>query len=108
MTNDLARAIDGAWDARENLGPHSKGEARDAVETVLAGLDDGSLRVAEKSGGEWIVHQWLKKAVLLSFDRNGFYFILPFSQFDAFGIGAWLAFLPFSGRAGLMEKKRIV
>jgi len=45
------------------------------------------------------------KAVLLSFDRNGFYFILPFSQFDAFGIGAWLAFLPFSGRAGLMEKK---
>ena len=51
MTNDLARAIDGAWDARENLGPHSKGEARDAVETVLAGLDDGSLRGADGARG---------------------------------------------------------
>ena len=70
MTNDLARAIDSAWDARESLGPHTKGEARDAVEAVLADLDNGSLRVAEKSGGEWTVHQWLKKAVLLSFRLN--------------------------------------
>ena len=70
MTNDLARAIDSAWDARESLGPSTKGEIRDAVETVLAGLDDGSLRVAEKSGGAWIVHEWLKKAVLLSFRLN--------------------------------------
>ena len=36
MTNDLARAIDSAWDARESLGPSTKGEIRDAVETVLA------------------------------------------------------------------------
>jgi 2,3,4,5-tetrahydropyridine-2-carboxylate N-succinyltransferase len=70
MTNDLARAIDSAWDARESLGPTTKGPARDAVEAALAALDDGSLRVAEKSGGEWIVHQWLKKAVLLSFRLN--------------------------------------
>jgi 2,3,4,5-tetrahydropyridine-2-carboxylate N-succinyltransferase len=40
---------------------------REAVETALALLDSGKARVAEKSGGEWIVHQWLKKAVLLSF-----------------------------------------
>ena len=59
MTVELARIIDAAWDARDGLGPTTKGEARDAVETVLAGLDDGSLRVAEKSGGEWIVHHWL-------------------------------------------------
>ena len=70
MTNDLARAIDSAWDVRESLGPTTKGEARDAVEAALAALDDGSLRVAEKSGGEWTVHQWLKKAVLLSFRLN--------------------------------------
>ena len=70
MTAELARIIDTAWDARDGLGPNTKGEARDAVETVLAGLDDGSLRVAEKNGGEWIVHQWLKKAVLLSFRLN--------------------------------------
>ena len=67
---DWARIIDTAWDARDSLGPNTKGESRDAVETVLAGLDNGSLRVAEKSGGEWIVHQWLKKAVLLSFRLN--------------------------------------
>jgi 2,3,4,5-tetrahydropyridine-2-carboxylate N-succinyltransferase len=70
MSNDLARVIDAAWDARENLGPATKGEIRDAVETALAGLDGGTLRVAEKSGGEWVVHQWLKKAVLLSFRLN--------------------------------------
>jgi 2,3,4,5-tetrahydropyridine-2-carboxylate N-succinyltransferase len=70
MTNELSRAIDSAWEARESLGPTTKGEARDAVEAALAGLDDGALRVAEKSGGEWMVHQWLKKAVLLSFRLN--------------------------------------
>src|SRR3569833_2841534 len=70
MTNDLARAIDCAWDARDGLGPTSKGEAREAVEAALSALDDGSLRVAEKSGEDWIVHEWLKKAVLLSFRLN--------------------------------------
>ena len=48
----------------------SKGPARDAVEAALAGLDNGSLRVAEKIDGEWTVHEWLKKAVLLSFRLN--------------------------------------
>ncbi|HEY4942704.1 MAG TPA: 2,3,4,5-tetrahydropyridine-2,6-dicarboxylate N-succinyltransferase [Rhizomicrobium sp.] len=66
----LAAIIDAAWEDREALGPHSKGEVRDAVETVLAELDAGRLRVAEKHSGEWIVHQWLKKAVLLSFRLN--------------------------------------
>jgi len=42
---------------------------RDAVEAALAGLDDGSLRVAEKTAAGWQVHQWLKKAVLMSFLR---------------------------------------
>jgi len=70
MNTELARAIESAWDGRDNLGPATKGEARDAVEAVLEGLDNGSFRVAEKKDGEWIVHQWLKKAVLLSFRLN--------------------------------------
>ena len=67
----LARTIDEAWEARDTLGVDTKGIVRDAVETVLAELDAGKLRVAEKLNGEWLVHQWLKKAVLLSFRLNG-------------------------------------
>jgi 2,3,4,5-tetrahydropyridine-2-carboxylate N-succinyltransferase len=66
----LAQTIDDAWEARETLGPATKGPVREAVETVLAELDSGKLRVAEKFNGEWQVHQWLKKAVLLSFRLN--------------------------------------
>ncbi len=66
----LAAAIDAAWDDRETLLPKTKGAAREAVETALTGLDSGAFRVAEKLNGEWLVHQWLKKAVLLSFRLN--------------------------------------
>jgi 2,3,4,5-tetrahydropyridine-2-carboxylate N-succinyltransferase len=67
---DLAASIEAAWEQRESLSVTSKGVHRDAVETALEGLDNGSLRVAEKIGSEWQVHQWLKKAVLLSFRLN--------------------------------------
>jgi 2,3,4,5-tetrahydropyridine-2,6-dicarboxylate N-succinyltransferase len=71
MTADLAATIDAAWDARDTVGIDTMGAVRDAVETALAGLDDGSLRVAERmEDGRWQVHQWLKKAVLLSFRLN--------------------------------------
>jgi 2,3,4,5-tetrahydropyridine-2-carboxylate N-succinyltransferase len=70
MTHDLAARIEAAWEARETLGPSSRGEARDAVEAALDGLDNGALRVAEKKDGAWIVREWLKKAVLLSFRLN--------------------------------------
>ncbi|MBV9992110.1 MAG: 2,3,4,5-tetrahydropyridine-2,6-dicarboxylate N-succinyltransferase [Alphaproteobacteria bacterium] len=63
----LAQTIEAAWDNRDALNASTKGEARDAVEAALADLDAGRARVAEKIGGEWHVHQWLKKAVLLSF-----------------------------------------
>ncbi len=74
----LKTAIEAAWEARDGITPATKGEARDAVEAALGLLDGGTLRVAEKVGGEWVVHQWLKKAVLLSFrlKDNG---IIPFS-----------------------------
>ena len=70
MTHQLATIIDAAWDTREGISSTTKGEVRDAVQTALAGLDDGSYRVAEKLAGSWQVHQWLKKAVLLSFRLN--------------------------------------
>ncbi len=63
----LQQTIESAWISRESLGFSTRGAIRDAVEAVLDGLDAGRLRVAEKSDGQWQVHQWLKKAVLLSF-----------------------------------------
>src|SRR5277367_1580774 len=64
---DLAAAVDAAWEARDGVSPSTKGTYRDAVEAALDGLDSGELRVAEKTAQGWQVHQWLKKAVLLSF-----------------------------------------
>src|SRR5512141_1526270 len=60
--------IDLAWEKRAELSPgHAPSEVGAAVHDVLAALDAGTLRVAEKVNGAWIVHQWIKKAVLLSF-----------------------------------------
>ena len=70
MADDLARTIDAAFEQRNEVGPHTKGAVRDAVETALELLDRGEARVAEKQGGTWRVNQWLKKAVLLSFRLN--------------------------------------
>jgi 2,3,4,5-tetrahydropyridine-2-carboxylate N-succinyltransferase len=67
MSADLAAAIARAWDARETLTPGTRGEVREAVEAAIEGLDSGRLRVAEKLDGQWVTHQWLKQAVLLSF-----------------------------------------
>ena len=64
----LAHAIDTAWDQRHDLAPATAPHAvRDAVEQVIALLDAGRLRVASKANGVWTTHQWVKKAVLLSF-----------------------------------------
>ena len=63
----MQAAIDRAWEDRAAIGPGTKGEAREAIEAALDALDRGEVRVAEKVDGEWHVHQWCKKAVLLSF-----------------------------------------
>ena len=64
----LEAAIEAAWEARDTLTPATRGEARDAVETTLAALGAGTLRVAERQGNaDWHVNQWAKKAVLLGF-----------------------------------------
>jgi len=70
MTEALQATIEQAWDTRDSIGPETKGEARRAVDAALAALDRGEARIAEKLGDEWTVHQWLKKAVLLSFRLN--------------------------------------
>jgi 2,3,4,5-tetrahydropyridine-2-carboxylate N-succinyltransferase len=67
----LQNTIDQAWEDRANLSPKSAPtEVRDAVEHVIADLNKGRLRVAEKLNGQWQTHQWIKKAVLLSFRLN--------------------------------------
>lgn len=71
MTAELEATINAAWDARDTISPATIGAVRSAVAAALAGLDDGSLRVAQQdAGGAWQVEQWLKKAVLLSFRLN--------------------------------------
>lgn len=67
MMENLSRIVDEAWERRDGLDPSTEGAVRNAVEHALEGLDNGRFRVAEKFGNQWHVHQWLKKAVLLSF-----------------------------------------
>ena len=64
----LQSIIDTAFENRASLTPAAApAEIRNAVEEVIAGLDAGTLRVAEKKDGQWVVNQWIKKAVLISF-----------------------------------------
>ncbi len=65
---DLAATIDRAFETRAELSPdNAPADVRAAVDRVIAELDAGRLRVAEKVDGVWTTHQWVKKAVLLSF-----------------------------------------
>ena len=66
----LKAVIETAFDDRAKVSPATKGETRHAVEQALDGLDSGHFRVAEKAADGWVVHEWLKKAVLLSFRLN--------------------------------------
>jgi 2,3,4,5-tetrahydropyridine-2-carboxylate N-succinyltransferase len=67
---DLQATIDAAWEDRDNVGLGTTGPVREAVEEALNLLDSGKARVAEKGADGWVVNQWLKKAVLLSFRLN--------------------------------------
>lgn len=72
MTQQLQQIIDTAWDNRASLSPSAASkEVREAVDHVVGELNTGKLRVATRQGvGQWTVHQWVKKAVLLSFRLN--------------------------------------
>ena len=65
--DDLKKTIEAAFERSDEIDTNTKGEVREAVEAALDLLDTGQARVAEKQDGGWVVNQWLKKAVLLSF-----------------------------------------
>ena len=67
---ELEKTIEDAFERRAEIDTNTKGAAREAVETALDLLDKGRARVAEQKDGGWVVNQWLKKAVLLSFRLN--------------------------------------
>jgi 2,3,4,5-tetrahydropyridine-2-carboxylate N-succinyltransferase len=67
---DLQTEVEAAWEARDGVSTATTGPVRTAVEETLLLIDAGKARVSEKAGGEWTTHQWLKKAVLLSFRLN--------------------------------------
>ena len=67
---DLENTINNAFNDKENINLSTNGEIRDAVNQTLGQLDSGIIRVCEKIDNEWIVNQWIKKAILLSFKLN--------------------------------------
>ncbi|QJR14127.1 2,3,4,5-tetrahydropyridine-2,6-dicarboxylate N-succinyltransferase [Usitatibacter palustris] len=119
----LQQTIDAAFENRADLNAkNASTEVKAAVAEALQGLDSGKLRVAEKQGGEWITHQWLKKAVLLSFRlrdneimQGGFthYFdkvdskFARFSQAD-FAAGGYRVVPPAAARHGAFIAKNVV
>jgi len=115
--------IDEAWENRTALQPGTApAKVGEAVSKVLAGLDAGTLRVAEKIDGEWVTHQWIKKAVLLSFRLednvlldNGpmrYFDKVPtkFAQYDAeqFKRGGFRVVPPATARRGSFIGKNVV
>jgi 2,3,4,5-tetrahydropyridine-2,6-dicarboxylate N-succinyltransferase len=123
MSANPQKVIEDAWENRASINPASAPEAlRQAVEHAIAGLDAGRLRVAEKSGGQWITHQWIKKAVLLSFrlednrliDGSGtrYYDKVPskFALYDAaaFAAGGFRVVPPATARRGSFVARNAV
>jgi 2,3,4,5-tetrahydropyridine-2-carboxylate N-succinyltransferase len=123
MTLDLQTTIEHAWEDRASLSPQTTdATVREAIEHAIDALDQGTLRVAEKIGTDWVVHQWLKKAVLLSFRINDnevmgqapleFFDKVPlkFSGFgqNAFNAGGYRVVPPAVVRRGAFIGKNVV
>jgi 2,3,4,5-tetrahydropyridine-2-carboxylate N-succinyltransferase len=117
------KTIEEAWEGRAALNPANAPRAlRDAVEEVIAGLDAGTLRCAEKTGGKWVTNQWVKKAVLLSFrlednrvldgGAQRFYDKVPskFDSYDAekFAKGGFRVVPPAMARRGSYIARNVV
>jgi 2,3,4,5-tetrahydropyridine-2-carboxylate N-succinyltransferase len=96
----LENRINEAWDNRNGVTVDTKGALRDAVTEALRLLDSGQVRVAEQEGNhQWVVKQWLKKAVLLSFKLNDMKVIPSGASYDEAGESVWWDKVPskFSG-----------
>ncbi len=121
--SNLQAVIEKAWDDRANISPASAAkEVRDAVNETINQLDRGTLRVAEKINGEWTIHQWAKKAVLLSFRlqdnavlKDGYsqYFDKVPSKFDGFTAadfqaGGYRVVPPAAARRGSFIAKNVI
>jgi 2,3,4,5-tetrahydropyridine-2-carboxylate N-succinyltransferase len=109
--------IEQAWEDRAALNSANAPRAlREAIAEAIAGLDAGRLRVAEKSGGQWLTHQWLKKAVLLSFrlEENrrmeGRYYDKVPLKFDSFDFekGGFRVVPPATVRRGAYIARNVV
>ena len=98
-TQNLIRIIDTAWENRSSINSSTSGETRDAIEYVINGLDNGQYRVCEKTGDDWVVNQWLKKAVLMSFRLNDSTVISSGLTYGEMGDAPWFDKVPskFSG-----------
>src|ERR1700742_974739 len=124
MSQQLQSIIDTAWENRADLSPKAApAEVREAVAHVIEQLDKGQARVAEKKDGDWVVNQWLKKAVLLSFrlednapmpagGYSQFYDKVPskFANYtaDDFAAGGFRVVPPAVARRGAFLAKNVV
>ena len=121
--SNLQAVIEKAWDDRANISPASASkEVRDAVTETINQLDRGTLRVAEKINGQWTIHQWAKKAVLLSFRlqdnavlKDGYsqYYDKVPSKFDGFSAadfqaGGYRVVPPAAARRGSFIAKNVI
>ena len=117
------KIIDEAWEDRANINSSSALKPlREAVEYVITGLDSGRLRVCEKLGGSWVTHQWIKKAVLLSFrlednrlmegGASRYFDKVPskFTRYDeaAFAAGGFRVVPPAMARRGAFIARNVV
>ena len=67
---ELENTINQAWEVRDTISKDSDSKIITAIEHTIESLDQGKIRVSEKKGDNWIVHEWIKKAILLSFRVN--------------------------------------
>ena len=65
--SELEKTINEAWEKKDQVNQSSDQSLKDAINQVISDLDSGVSRVAEKINGEWVTHQYLKKAIMLSF-----------------------------------------
>ncbi len=121
--NDIQATIEAAFERRADITPRNvDAQLKEAINTVIEYLDQGKLRVAEKINGQWVTHQWLKKAVLLSFRiednafiKGGFtnYFDKVPSKFadynsKEFREGGFRVVPPAAARRGVFIAKNVV